>query len=108
MDSFLPAAVYNYASWPKGTPNYWALPAMGDAVGYVYRKDWFERPEIREAFEAEYGRELAVPETWDGLKEVAAFFQGREIDGKTRYGIALDTERGSEGITMGVTNALYA
>lgn len=108
MDDFLPATVYNYATWPKGTENYWALPAMGDAVGWVYRKDWFERPEIRQAFEEEYGRELDEPETWDELLEVAKFFQGREIDGNTRYGVALYTERGSEGITMGVTNALYA
>ncbi|MDQ0315350.1 ABC transporter substrate-binding protein [Amorphus orientalis] len=108
MDDFLPAGVYNYATWPKGSENYWALPAMGDAVGYVYRKDWFAMPEIREAFQAEYGRELAPPETWDELLETAKFFQGREIDGQTRYGIALYTERGSEGITMGVTNALYA
>ena len=42
MDDFLPATVYAYSTWPKGTPNYWALPAMGDALGWVYRKDWFE------------------------------------------------------------------
>jgi multiple sugar transport system substrate-binding protein len=108
MDDFLPAGVYNYSTWPKGSDNYWALPAMGDAVGYVYRKDWFSRPELKEAFQDEYGYELGVPETWDQLKDVAEFFQGREIDGKTRYGIALYTERGSEGITMGVTNALYS
>ena len=45
--------------------------------------------------------------TWDELKEIAEFFQGREIDGKKVYGAYIYTERGSEGITMGVTNALY-
>jgi len=107
INDFLPATVYNYATWPKGSPNYWALPAMGDALAWVYRKDWFERPEIREAFRAEYGRELAPPTTWDELYEVARFFTGREIDGKVRYGVAIYSERGSEGITMGVTSALY-
>ncbi|HTO61858.1 MAG TPA: extracellular solute-binding protein, partial [Bradyrhizobium sp.] len=34
-------------------------------------------------------------------------FQGREIDGKKVYGAYIFTERGSEGITMGVTNVLY-
>ena len=48
------------------------------------------------------------PETWDELKQVAEFFQGREIDGKKVYGAAIYTERGSEGITMGVTAALYS
>ncbi len=108
MDDFLPATVYAYSTWPKGSPNYYALPAMGDALGWVYRKDWFSRPEIRAAFRSRYGRDLAVPETWDELKQVAEFFQGREIDGKKVYGAAIYTERGSEGITMGVTAALYS
>jgi multiple sugar transport system substrate-binding protein len=107
MEDFLPATVYAYSTWPKGAPEYWALPAMGDALGWIYRKDWFERPEIQEAFQAEYGRELGVPKNWNELMDVAKFFQGREIDGKTVYGAAIYTERGSEGITMGVTAALY-
>ena len=107
MADFIPATVTGYAEWPKNTPNYWALPAFGDVVGWTYRKDWFERPEIREAFQAEYGRELGVPATLAELKDIAEFFQGREIDGNTVYGAAIYTERGSEGITMGVTNALY-
>lgn len=107
INDFLPATVYNYSTWPKGEPAYWALPAMGDALGWIYRKDWFERPEIQEAFQAEYGRALDVPSNWNELMDIAKFFQGREIDGKTRYGIAIYTERGSEGITMGVTSALY-
>ena len=51
--------------------------------------------------------------TWESRKprrncwQIAQFFQGREIDGKTVYGAAIFTERGSEGITMGVTSALY-
>jgi multiple sugar transport system substrate-binding protein len=40
--------------------------------------------------------------------EIAKFFQGREIDGQKRYGANIFTERGSEGITMGATGALYA
>jgi multiple sugar transport system substrate-binding protein len=107
IDDFLPATVYNYSTWPKGEPEYWALPAMGDALAWIYRKDWFERPEIQEAFQAEYGRALEAPKNWDELLDIAKFFHGREIDGKTRYGVAIYTERGSEGITMGVTSALY-
>jgi multiple sugar transport system substrate-binding protein len=107
MGDFADAAVYAYSTWPKGSENYWALPAMGDALGWFYRKDWFEMPEVREAFQAEYGRELAEPETMAELMEVARFFQGREIDGQTRYGASIFTERGSEGITMGATAALY-
>src|SRR5579883_2439335 len=107
MDDFVPATVVGYSQWPKNTPNYWALPAMADAVGWTYRKDWFGRPEIQSAFKAKYGRDLAPPKTYDELKQVAEFFQGREIDGKKVYGAYIFTERGSEGITMGVTNVLY-
>ncbi len=107
MDDFLPATVYGYSTWPKGEPEYWALPAMADALGWVYRKDWFARPELKKEFKEKYGYELAPPSNWIQLKEIAEFFQGREIDGKTVYGAAIYTERGSEGITMGVTSALY-
>jgi len=47
MSDFMPATVTGYSEWPKGTPNYWALPAMGDAVAFTYRKDWFARPSCR-------------------------------------------------------------
>ena len=43
ITDFAPATVTGYAEWPKGTPNYWALPAMGDALGWAYRKDWFSK-----------------------------------------------------------------
>jgi multiple sugar transport system substrate-binding protein len=108
MDDFAPAAVYAYSTWPKGSENFYALPAMGDALGWFYRKDWFSRPELQEAFQAEYGRPLAEPTTQAELMEVAKFFTGREIDGQTVYGASIFTERGSEGITMGATAALYA
>lgn len=108
MDDFAPATVNAYSTWPKGTPNYYALPAMGDANGWFYRKDWFARPEIQADFKAKYGRDLAEPKTQKELLEIAQFFQGREIDGKTVYGASIFTERGSEGITMGATSALYS
>lgn len=107
MADFIPATVTGYAEWPKNTPNYYALPAFGDVVGWTYRKDWFERPEIAAEFKEKYGRDLGVPATLEELKDIAQFFQGRDIDGTKVYGAAIYTERGSEGITMGVTNALY-
>ncbi len=107
MEDFIPATVTGYAEWPKNTPNYWALPAFGDVVGWTYRKDWFARPELQEEFQKTYGRALDVPKSLDELTDIAKFFQGRDIDGKKVYGAAIYTERGSEGITMGVTNWLY-
>ena len=107
MDDFIPATVTGYSEWPKNTPNYYALPAFGDVVGWSYRKDWFERPELQTEFMEKHGYKLDAPQTLEQLKDIAAFFQGRDIDGTTVYGVSLYTERGSEGITMGITNALY-
>ena len=107
MDDFAPATVNAYSTWPKGTPNYYALPAMGDANGWFYRRDWFENADIMAAYKEATGDDLREPETQAELLQIAQFFQGREIDGETRYGAAIFTERGSEGITMGVTSALY-
>ncbi len=107
MTDFMPATVVGYAEWPKNTPNYWALPAMADAVGWTYRRDWFAKPELQAEFKKKYNRDLAAPKTWTEFKQVAEFFQGRTIDGKKVYGAYIFTERGSEGITMGVTNVLY-
>ena len=76
-------------------------------VGWTYRKDWFAKPELQAEFKKKYNRDLAVPKSLDELKDIATFFQGRDIDGKKVYGAAIYTERGSEGITMGAMNALY-
>ena len=71
MDDFIPVTVLGYSEWPKGPPNYWALPAFGNVVGWTYRRDWFERSDIAEAFRAQYGRALAVPNTLAELKGIA-------------------------------------
>jgi multiple sugar transport system substrate-binding protein len=108
MDDFVKATVTGYAEWPKNTPNYWALPAFGDVVGWTYRKDWFARPELQAEFKTKYGRDLAPPATNAELKDIATFFHNREIDGKKVYGASIYTERGSEGITMGAMNTMYS
>ena len=108
MTDFVPATVTGYSEWPKNTPNYWALPAFGDVVGWTYRKDWFARPELQAEFKKKYNRDLAEPKTFAELKDIAEFFQKRTIDGKTVYGASIYTERGSEGITMGAMDVLYS
>src|SRR6185295_17466574 len=96
MSDFIEPTVIGYSQWPKNTANYWALPAMGDAVGWTYRKDWFSKPELQKEFKTKHGRDLTPPKTWDEFLQVARFFQGRQIDGKKVYGTYIYTERGSE------------
>ena len=71
MDDFIPATVTGYAEWPKNTPNYYALPAFGDVVGWTYRKDWFDRPELQAEFKGKHGRDLGVPSSLEELKDIA-------------------------------------
>ena len=39
-----PATVKFYAEYPGNSGKYWAIPLEGDAIGWAYRKDWFEDP----------------------------------------------------------------
>ncbi|MBB1518235.1 ABC transporter substrate-binding protein [Aquipseudomonas guryensis] len=64
------------------------LPDQQFANLYWYRQDWFERPELRQAFRERYGYELDVPQNWSAYEDIAAFFteQVGEIDGQRVYG----------------------
>ena len=64
------------------------LPDQQFANLYWYRQDWFERPELRQAFRERYGYELDVPQNWSAYEDIAAFFteQVKEIDGQRVYG----------------------
>ncbi len=62
------------------------LPDQQFANLYWFRYDWFSDPELRAAFEAEYGYELGVPLNWAAYEDIAEFFTGRTIDGRRVYG----------------------
>lgn len=51
MDDFIDTSVTGYAEWLQTTPNYWALPASGDVMGWTYRKDGFDQPKLQTEFE---------------------------------------------------------
>jgi multiple sugar transport system substrate-binding protein len=100
-----PLALKYLSEYPTGSGHFWAAPAETDAMGWAYRKDWFEDPAEKAAFKKKYKRELAVPETWEDLKTVAEFFT--RPDNK-RYGNVLVTGRGYDDIVMGFEQVLYA
>jgi multiple sugar transport system substrate-binding protein len=107
MDDFVPATVVGYSEWPKNTPNYWALPAMGDASAGPIARTGSPSRRCRRNSRRSTAAISPRPRRSTELKQIAEFFQGREIDGKKVYGASIFTERGSEGITMGVANVLY-
>ncbi len=100
-----PATVKYYAEYPGNSGKYWAIPAEGDAVGWSYRKDWFEDPAEMAAFEAKYGYPLAVPTDWKQLRDIAEFFHRPD---QGRYGIAIYTDNSYDAMAMGFENALFS
>ncbi|MBU2981425.1 extracellular solute-binding protein [Lentibacter algarum] len=100
-----PATVKYYAEYPGNSGKYWAIPAEGDAVGWSYRKDWFEDPAEMAAFKEKYGYDLAPPATWAQMTDIAEFFHRPDED---RYGIAIYTDNSYDAMVMGVENALFS
>ncbi len=73
-ETVTPATLQYYGEYPAGSGTFYAYPTEGDANGWAYRKDLFEDADNMAAFEATYGRPLAVPTTWDELRDIAEFF----------------------------------
>ena len=64
------------------------LPDQQFANLYWFRKDWFDREDLKKRFKAKYGYELGVPVNWSAYEDIAEFFSKdvKTIDGKTVYG----------------------
>lgn len=87
LDDALSVFRESYTSWDG---KFCALPLDADQHNLYYNRTAFESEENRQAFQEEFGRELAVPNTWDEYVEVAEFFNGRDWDGdgEPEYGVA--------------------
>lgn len=79
----------------------YSLTIDGDVLVMMYRSDLFANADEQAAFQAEYGRELRPPETWDEWLEVGAFFTrdaGETLAGETLaqpfYGLGEYGQRG--------------
>jgi multiple sugar transport system substrate-binding protein len=102
-----PASMTYYSEYPKDSGRYWAVPLESDAIGWAYRKDWFEKPLEMRAFKENYGYDLAAPKTWKQLRDIAEFFY-RPNANPPRYGIGIYTQANADGLAMGFTTALYS
>jgi multiple sugar transport system substrate-binding protein len=100
-----PATLKYYGEYPANSQKYWGFPAEGDADGWAYRKDLFENPEEQAAFKAQYGYDLAVPEDYNQLMDIAKFFT-RPAQGQ--YGVAIYTQKDYDAITMGIENTMFS
>lgn len=100
-----PLALRYLCEYPSGSGRYYAAPCETDAIGFAYRKDWFDDPGEKGAFKARYGRELEPPQTWDQFSDVAEFFTRPD---QKRYGCALLTGRDYDSLTMGFQQIMWA
>ena len=55
-----------------------AVPADGDVAIFYLRRDLMESPQERVAFRKAYGRELAIPKTWQEYEQLTEFFHRPE------------------------------
>ena len=76
----------SFTTGPDG--KLWQLPDQQFANLYWFRKDWFDRPDLKDKFKAKYGYELGVPVNWSAYEDIADFFTNdvKEIDGVKIYG----------------------
>ncbi len=104
-EKMAPATVQYYSEYPAGSKKYWSVPLEGDAAGWAYRKDWFEDPKEKEAFQAKYGYELAVPKTYKELRDIAEFFHRPD---ENKYGVAIYTDNSYDALIMGIESVVFS
>lgn len=98
MTKIHPRAARYLCEYPADSGRFYAAPCETDAVGFAYRKDWFEDANEKAAFQKRYGRELTIPNTWEEFRDIAEFFYRPD---EKKYGCALLTGRGYDSLTMG-------
>lgn len=105
LDAIVPSILENICEYPADSGRYYAAPCESDAMGFAYRRDWFEDPAEQAAFSERYGRPLTAPETWSEFREVAEFFTRPD---EQQYGCVLVTGRGYDEATMGFQQIMWA
>ena len=76
----------SFTTGPDG--KLYQLPDQQFANLYWFRKDWFDREDLKARFKEKYGYDLGVPVNWSAYEDIAEFFSNdvKEIDGVRVYG----------------------
>ncbi len=76
----------SFTTGPDG--KIYQLPDQQFANLYWFRKDWFDRADLKKRFKNIYGYDLGVPINWSAYEDIAEFFSVhvKKIDGKRIYG----------------------
>jgi multiple sugar transport system substrate-binding protein len=72
-----PADLEDYHPLYRALPTYkgkiWGFFDDGDMFALYYRRDIFEDPKMKEAYQAKFNKALEVPKTWEDYAQVAQF-----------------------------------
>jgi glycerol transport system substrate-binding protein len=76
----------SFTTGPDG--KLYQLPDQQFANLYWFRKDWFDKPDLKKKFKSKYGYDLGVPVNWSAYEDIANFFTNdvKNIDGVRVYG----------------------
>jgi multiple sugar transport system substrate-binding protein len=71
-----------------------------DGQVMYYRRDLLEDEAHKTAFKEKYGYDLKVPETWKEFRDVAEYFNGKDLngDGKPDNGVTMHLKVGGQGM----------
>jgi len=71
-----------------------------DGQVMYYRRDLLADPQHQKAFRQKYGYALGVPRTWAEFRDVAAYFNGRDLtgDGAVGHGLTIALKAGNQGM----------
>jgi multiple sugar transport system substrate-binding protein len=71
-----------------------------DGQVMYYRRDLLADPKHQAAFKQKYGYTLSVPKTWDQFRDVAEYFNGKDLngDGVADHGVSLHLKVGAQGM----------
>jgi len=86
LDNYPDMIMRSYGEYPDGSGKLYGVPGLLDFFMFAYRKDLFEDAQEKDAFKKEYGYDLAVPQTWSQVRDIAKFFNRPE---ENLHGIAL-------------------
>ena len=71
-----------------------------DGQVMYYRRDLLADPRHQAAFKQKYGYALAVPKTWDEFRDMAEYFNGKDLnaDGVPDHGVTMALKAGNQGM----------
>jgi multiple sugar transport system substrate-binding protein len=78
----------------------YVLPYDCDGQVLYYRRDLLADENHQKAFKSQFGYDLAVPATWEQLRDIAEYFTGKELGGDAGkgHGISMHLKVGGQGM----------